>query len=161
MKLYELTKAYRDLPDLIGQISDEDLKEIMKNLDNNLIAKVSNIASLIDEISLNCKALKEHEIKTKDKRTNFENKISYLKNYIKENMISMGKDIIQSPVLTIKLQVNPPKVEIIDETKIPEKYWKTKITKIIDKVQIKADYKATGLGVIGTNIIQEQRIVIK
>lgn len=161
MKLYEIAESYRNLPELIGQVTEEELNEIMKNLDNNIIAKVSNIASLIDEMSVNCKALKEHEKRTSDKRKSLENKIDYLKRYILDNMIAMGKDKIESPILKVTIQKNPSKVEIINELEIPEKYWKEKITKSIDKKQIKDDYDATGMEVAGTQIIQTKRVVIK
>lgn len=161
MNFYELTEAYRNLPELIGQVPEEELKQIMKNLDNNIIAKVSNIASLIDEMSISCKALKEFEKRTSDKRKSLESKIDYLKHYILDNMLAMGKDKIESPVLKVTIQKNNPKVDIIDALKIPEKYWRTKIEKSVNKVQIYADWKATGMEVEGSQIIQTKRVVIK
>jgi len=42
----------------------------------------------------------------------------------------------------IALQYTPGEIVIEDESKVPEKYWKEKVTKSIDKTALKKDFNA-------------------
>jgi hypothetical protein len=109
-----------------------------------------------------------------------ENKIEWLKAYLKTQMEIIGKDKIQTPLRKIAIQNNPKSVNITDENIIPDAYKKftvtlsdskylqdvliaapdSKVDMSISKTKIKEALEQ-GVGVQGAEIIQGKRLVIK
>lgn len=58
-------------------------------------------------------------------------------------MMGQGvKDFTLLDGTKIAIQYTPGAIVIEDESKVPEKYWKTKETKSIDKTALKKDFNA-------------------
>jgi hypothetical protein len=109
-----------------------------------------------------------------------ENRIEWLKAYLKTQMEIVGKDKIQTPLRKIAIQNNPKSVKINDENIIPDAYKKftvtlsdskylqdvliaapdSKVDMTISKTKIKEALEQ-GVGVNGAEIIQGTRLVIK
>ena len=62
--------------------------------------------------------------------------------------------------MTVQLDSTPGALKIEDESKVPEEYFKEKITKSVDKVKLKEDIKQ-GVYVEGVTIEQWYNFVIK
>jgi len=66
-----------------------------------------------------------------------------LRESAKETMMVAGvKDFTLLDGTKIAIQYTPGAIVIEDESKVPEKYWKTKETKSIDKTALKKDFNA-------------------
>ena len=161
MNLYPVAQQYRDMMNNIDELTDEQLLEQLESVEQNLVIRVSQSASIIDEMEVSISALKQHEKDVAEKRKKLEERRDRIKTAILEFMERTGKKIIESPVLKVSVRENPISVEIVDESKIPGQYLKIKEIVTPDKNKIKDDYKATGMEIEGTRIIRTKSLVIK
>ena len=66
-----------------------------------------------------------------------------IRNEAKQIMLENGvKKMTMLGGTEIQLNANPGSIVIEDESKVPEKYWKEKTTRSIDKVTLKKDFNS-------------------
>lgn len=84
-----------------------------------------------------------------------------LRAYLLNNMQSAGIEKIESPLFKIKLQNNPPAVEVFEPGLVPAEFMKTPETPPAspDKTAIKGALKA-GIDVPGCRLTTGQRLVV-
>lgn len=124
INLYELTLNYKNLEELLDnpEIPDYLLSDALKEINETFELKVENIAKVIRGQELDVIGLKEEiDRLTKIKRTK-ENRITYLKQYLKDNMQALDKLKVKGKLFTISVQNSAPSVEIKDLTLIPKEF---------------------------------------
>ena len=108
----------------------------------------------IDAEIMRLQALKAHRVKV----------AQGLRDYIKQNMLTLGIERIECPLFQISIRNNPPSVEIYDPLNLPAKYMVTPAPKppvaAPDKKLIAADIKA-GIEVMGAKLTQGTRLVVQ
>ena len=104
--------------------------------------------------------IKEIENSQKDRRISLEKKIARLKDYLRINFEKTNTERIENDDIVIAIYKNPEKVHIVDEEKIPEKFFQVKETKLLNKDKLKESLK-NGEDIPGCELIQEKRISIK
>lgn len=147
MKLYQISDEYRNLMAQIeeadGEISDEQ-KLLLDSLTEQGEQKIESIAMLIRELDAEAEALETESVRMANKSKAIENRVAWLKDYVKAEMRSMGTTGVDGKLLKIRIQNNPPSVNVVDETVLPESYIKVKEVRSIDRRAILDDYKASG-----------------
>ena len=83
-----------------------------------------------------------------------------IRNYLRENFEKTGTSKVQDEDISISIQNNPAKVNIIDESLIPQKFISTKTVESTDKKAIKQSLQ-NNEEVPGCELVQEKRISIK
>lgn len=123
--LYELSAQ---LAIVQGEIVNEEgviSEELEKQLDTLLPAiaeKAGNIGRWICNIDGNVKAV-ESEIDRLEKRKEVNDHLKdRLKAYLKDSMEKAGMDKIDTGIMVLAIQKNPPSVEFVDETAISATY---------------------------------------
>ncbi len=88
-------------------------------------------------------------------------KAQALRDYLKTNMIACGIDKIESPLFKLRLQNNPPAVEIFEPGLVPADFMKQPEPPppAPDKTAIKAALRA-GIDVQGCKLTQGVRLVV-
>jgi hypothetical protein len=163
--LYKIANEYQALFDLLDEDDQvleklhviEKLDQVKDVLENKAIAIASYIKNL--DAELNAVDAAKKEMAARAERVN--NKMDFLKRYLKENMELCGiTEISRSPHFVIKLKKCPESVEVYAEDQIPDEYRKVKTSISIDKVKIKEEIH---LGVIvpGATLKQNLRVEIK
>lgn len=161
--LPELLKISDELTSLLldsgGELTEE-LETKLNDLESNLLKKFDAYAQVIEQI----KTQKEFAL-TRLKEweqviSRCESSIEFLTARLKTALIMQNKEAVHGMEYTVKLQENPPKVIIQDESLLPGKYLTTETTTKISKRDILNDIKA-GNQVPGADIEQSSRIVIK
>ena len=155
LSLYQITSAF---PKLIDQeeMSEEDKKEVEKELTELLQKKSKNLIGYIRNIELTIEAMKNEEKRISEQRKTLESRITKFKEYVKESMEQNGFIKIETPLGILNIAKNPISVEIYDEAQIPDEY-KTKVVEIkVDKTAIKKALKETGEIIPGTKIIDNK-----
>ncbi len=155
LSLYQITSAF---PKLIDQeeMSEEDKKEVEKELTELLQQKSQNLIGYARNMELTIEAMKNEEKRISEKRRIAENKYTKFKECTKECMEQGGFTKIETPIGTLSIAKNPISVEIYDEAQIPDEY-KTKVIEIkVDKTAIKKALKETGEIIPGTKIIDNK-----
>lgn len=155
LSLYQITSAF---PKLIDQeeMSEEDKKEVEKELTELLQQKSQNLIGYARNMELTIEAMKNEEKRISEKRRIAENKYTKFKECTKECMEQGGFTKIETPIGTLSIAKNPISVEIYDEAQIPDEY-KTKVIEVkVDKTAIKKALKETGEIIAGTKIIDNK-----
>ena len=134
---------------------EEDMKEfLMTELDN--IALI--VAHENDKLEEYKRAKKEFEARIKmleKKKEAFDSAVIDAMNDVQAKTI----DFMSNHRLTVRN--NPESVEVLDESLIPDRYKKEKITVSVDKRMIKKEYQETGVLPTGVAIKRTQSLTIK
>lgn len=154
LSLYQITSSF---PKLIEEeMSEEDKKEVKKELTELLQQKSQNLIGYIRNIELTIEAMKNEEKRISEQRKILESRLTKFKEYVKECMEQNGFTKIETQLGALSIAKNPISVEIYDEAQIPDEY-KTKVIEIkVDKTAIKKALKETGEIIPGTKIIDNK-----
>ena len=155
MKLYELTEIYENIENL-----DDDVNVVsaLATVDGELEDKLESIAKMIKNLDATVKAIEDEEKRLKARKMATKKRIDEIKRYVKENLEAMGKDKVEAGIFKWSLQYGPGRVEITDETKIPDEFFVTEIKPL--KTEIK---KAIESGEIaeGAEIVREKSLRLR
>lgn len=136
MKLYELTIDYRQL----DQIEDaEQLKSALEELEGEFIEKAISLGKLYKELNADCEAIDTEIKRLADKKRVATNKAEFIKQYLLDNMVAVGIEKIDDPIIKISVRKNPPSCgEILDIEALPLEFrelvpesWTVKKTAIL------------------------------
>ena len=159
-KLYELTDDYLSLweslsdPEADWTEAEEKLRGIEKAFDD----KVSACAKMIRNMESEETAL-THEIDRMSRRHDaLVRKIKAIKEYVKAEMETSGREKVRTDVFTVSVQHSPDKVHVVDETEIPAQYYQ--IMKRLDKIEVLRMLKA-GYAVPGCELTQGSHLRIR
>ena len=154
LSLYQITSSF---PKLIEEeMSEEDKKEVKKELTELLQQKSQNLIGYIRNIELTIEAMKNEEKRISEQRKILESRLTKFKEYVKECMEQNWFTKIETQLGALSIAKNPISVEIYDEAQIPDEY-KTKVIEIkVDKKAIKKALKETGEIIPGTMIIDNK-----
>jgi hypothetical protein len=130
MKLYELTRAYENINELMDDESMDlaVLEAALQKIEADITVKCQNTAIIIKGLEADIAAYKAEEKRLAERRRTLEGKRDWLKNYLATELDKVGMDKVKAGVFTVSLQNNPPAVEITGEvpaefvTIIPEQY---------------------------------------
>jgi hypothetical protein len=137
MQLYELTEIYLNLKDM--DIEEEDLNAALENINDEIETKADNIAKVLRDFDGDIEALKSEEERLAKKRKAIENRQKQLKEYLQNAMLVLNKRKFKTDLFSFNIQKNAPSLKILDESKIPEDYYK--IEKKLNKNDLKEAVK--------------------
>ena len=158
--LYDITNEFEKSLDNLLDHDDSDLINEIESIEGEFKLKSANVAKYIRNLEHLAFGIKEIESSQKDRRISLEKKIARLKDYLRINFEKTNTEKIESDDIVIAMYKNPVKVNIIDEEKIPEKFFQIKETKLLNKDKIKESLR-NGENIPGCELIQEKRISIK
>ena len=155
MKLYELTEIYENIENLDD---DVNVASALATVDGELEDKLESIAKMIKNLDAKAKAYEDEEKRLKAQKLATKNRIGDIKRYVKENLEAIGKDKVEAGIFKWSLQFGRGRVEITDETKIPDEFFVTEVKPL--KTEIK---KAIEEGVIteGAEIVREKSLRLR
>ncbi len=161
-RLYDLTESYRGIAALLDDetMDPEVISTALAEINGSITEKCANIAGLIKDYDADADAIRAEEKRLADRRRAIENRREWLKGYIKENMERMELGKIKTPLVTFRLQNNPPAVVIDNMGDLPKGYIVETISQVADKKAIAAAIKA-GEIVPGARLSQGVSLRIK
>lgn len=161
-KFYDISERYKNLMDLLEnpEVDFELIEQSLNIIDEEFNDKADNIAKLMRDIGYDIDALKNEEKRLADRRKALENRHKSLKDYLEQNMRAINKPKFKTTFFSYNIQKNPPSLDVIDESLIPEDYIKTELVKTIDKKTILAELKA-GKEIEGCSIKQSESLRIR
>lgn len=168
--LYEITNEYREMFDhLTEELSNEDIE----NKEQLIVDTLADVASKFDEKALNVAmyiAELESQVEAIEKVAKAQmaraktvaKQAESLRSYLLVQMHSMNKDKLQNAQISLQIAKNPVKVEILNDSDIPDEFKKTKTTVevSIDKTAIKNAING-GVNVAGAVLVSTTRLTIK
>lgn len=142
MSLYEMSKELAVINDEIISADGELSTELEARLDSvslDLRAKSQSIAKWTLDIAVTEQAIDAEIARLQRRKKVAENLRSRLTAYIKACMEQADVQKIETPTITLRIQRNPPSVEVTDADKVPAKYTRIKqITEIDKKAMLSA-----------------------
>ena len=140
MKIYELTRNYQNLEELLDNESVDNavLKKEMDKIVDTIGVKFTNIQKIITNYKAIAEKQKEEEDRIRKRRQANEKKIEILREYMLTNLEKLENKKLKTDSYTFSTK----KVEsvVVDLGLLTEEYYK--ITKTPDKTKIKQDIKS-------------------
>lgn len=164
MKLYEITNEYLNvLNDVCNEETGEINEQALARLDevkDDLKNKGVAIASFIENIEAEEKAIEEAIQKMQRRKKQLANQSEFLVSYLQTNMERCGINEISCPYFKVKLKKCPVSVDVFDENSIPDDYKRRKEVISVDKIKIRDEILA-GVIVPGAALRQNLSLVIR
>lgn len=166
--LYEITRDLVLLKDIdVLEPTDgepeenrlEQLRQALDNLNMKFVDKVTNIVKLIKNLEAQRDAVASEVKRLSDRKKAMDNRIDWLKNYVKTAMQATQSEKIKYALFTIYVGQSQPSVEVLNIDEVEEQF--IKIKKEVDKTKILEQVKSTGVIPSGVNIVQGTHLVIR
>lgn len=158
MRIYELNNAWQEIIHRMEEGDELDLTDTLESIEEALEVKLENTAKVIRTIEAEAAAIKTEEERLKKRRNAMENNVSRLKHYIFESMQITGKERLKGVHVSLRLQNNPPSVNMLDDKAIPAHYL-IEQPSTVDKKAVLQDLK-DGIAVEGAELKQEKSLRI-
>jgi len=162
MRLYDLSEQYQILLDMAcDDPTNEQLQEMLNGLEGKIEEKIENTIKVVRSLEAQAKAIKDEEERLKARRTSIENSATRLKENVETIMKRMELEKVKGQLFTISLQSNPPKVVVLDEFHIPQKYFVT--PQPVPQLQKKEIIEAwkNGVDIPGVQVVQEKSLRVR
>lgn len=147
---------YLNLKDM--DIEEGDLNSALENIDDEIETKADNIAKVLRDFDGDIETLKSEEERLAKKRKAIENRQKQLKEYLQNAMLVLDKRNFKTDLFSFNIQKNAPSLRILDESKIPEDYYK--IEKKLNKNDLKEAVK-NGLFEDAAELVQTESLRIR
>ena len=157
MNLYELSLAFQDVQNM--DLDPEVMKDTLDSIGGTFENKAENMAKLIRNLESDRLAYKEEEDRLKTKRQAVENKLEWLKTYLKDCMKLIGKTKFKSGMFNFSIQKNPVSVNINNKKILPEDYLIPQPPKVNNTLLKKA--LKDGIEVPGAELKQTEGLRIR
>ena len=163
--LYELTSHRLELQAKLEEMNfdEETITDTLEGESDELEAKIEDYGYVIKNRTAFGDAIRSEIVRLQERLKSEEKRIAGIKDWLLQNMIACGISKIECPVFTLSVKTNPPSVDVLDEFKIPEKYWRTPEPKPPDAAPDKKaiiEALKNGEDVPGCAIKRTQKIVI-
>ncbi|MBT2759937.1 siphovirus Gp157 family protein [Paenibacillus sp. ISL-20] len=163
MKLYELTGMYKKFNDYANDILEDDMSEDeiqalidnLESIDDLIENKCENTAKLMKNIEADIKALKDEEDRLAKRRKVLQNKHDGIKSYMQSMLESSGINSVNAGLFKVRLQANPPSLNVINPKLIPDTYKITQDPKIDTKSLLDAVKK--GEVIEGVELVKDKK----
>ena len=139
-------------------IEKGDLNAALENIDDEIETKADNIAKVLRDFEGDIEALKSEEERLAKKREVIENRQKQLKEYLQNAMLVLDKRKFKTDLFSFNIQCNAPSLKILDESKIPEDYYK--IERNLNKNALKEAVK-NGLFEDAAELVQTESLRIR
>lgn len=143
--LYEIKGQFKELMEMADEcnLTQADIKDTLEGLDCELEEKADAYAKVIRTLECDVDSVDAEIKRLTDKKRRIQNNISSMKRSLESTMIELGRKKIKTPLFGFNIQKNPPSVNILDESKVPDNF-RIKQPDKIDRKSIIAELKESG-----------------
>ncbi len=144
---------------LSAQDQLEQFKQALDHLNMQFLDKVTNIVKFIKNLEAERDVLACEAKRLTERKRSFDNRIEWLKNYVRSSMEVTNTDKIKSALFTIYVAQSQPSVEVTSIHDVDQEFLKMKVE--VDKLKILDQVKSTGIIPKGVDIVQGTHLVIR
>lgn len=125
MKLYEITGEILELLTMAEdlELDQKMIRDTMEGLDFEFEEKAEAYAKVVKTLEMDIAGLDEEIQRMTKRKATIKNNIDRLKKSLENAMIATGKRKFKTPLFGFGIQKNPPSLNVLDESKIPEEFW--------------------------------------
>lgn len=141
MKLYEITDALLQVEDLLE--AGEDVQDTIDALQLSMEDKIEGLVKVIRNFEASAEAKKNEAKRLKEQAEKDQANADRLKDWIKFNLIMLGKKKVETDLFKVTVTKPREKIEV-DETRLPDDYFiikrepisKTELKKLVKEQEI-------------------------
>lgn len=141
MKLYEITDALIQVEDLLE--AGEDVQDTIDALQLSMEDKIEGLVKVIRNFEASAEAKKNEAKRLKEQAEKDQANADRLKDWIKLNLIRLGKKKVETDLFKVTVTKPREKIEV-DETRLPDDYFiikrepisKTELKKLVKEQEI-------------------------
>lgn len=162
--LYQLVDEFKAAAESLSDLDlpDEVITDTLEGLSGEIEAKATNVAMFARNLEVIAEQIKIAESAMSGRRKAIENRVTRIKDYLKENMERCGISKIESPYFKISIRENPPSVVIDAESLLPEQYMRQpEIPPPIPDKKLLSDDLKNGKIIPGAHLERRTRLEIK
>lgn len=159
--IYDIQKDYFDILEELNKTDGELTEEISKKLEiaeEELQSKAINYAKYIKKLEGDGLLIKQEVARLKEIEARNKKKVDKLKDVVVSAMKLYGIEKIEEATLKLSLRKSES-VEIVDESKLSDNFFETKIEKKVSKKALKEALKTGELE--GARLVNKQSLQIK
>lgn len=159
--LYELSEQARQIRDmLLDSGMDDDTIADTLEAETDIVEKIQGYVYVIKEIEAMAAAAKVEAQRMAERSKTLEARARRVKDTLKEGMQHAGINKREYPEFTVRVQNNPPSVDVLDESAVPSLFFT--LPEIVPRLDRKALLEALkeGTKVSGAQIKQGQSLRI-
>lgn len=166
LSLYSIKQEYVEL---VSKLSSMDLDEqtILDTLESTGILdsfqeKSVNVVMVARQFDSHCDAIDSEIKRLQDLKKQRKNTAEKLRDYLLNNMMAAQIELIDHPLMSIKIRNNPESVEVFEESLVPSDYmaWPAMPAPKPDKTKIKTAIK-TGVEIPGCKLVRSNSLLVK
>jgi hypothetical protein len=157
--LYDLSAKYQQVYEM-DDIDPEVWTDTLLSIDDAIEDKADGYAAVIKMYEGDNAAVKKEIERLQKIMKRNDNRVKAMKLNLQDSMTSLGKDKFSTTLNTFRIQNNPPSVQKIDESKLPERFVTVEEVKKIDKKAIIAEWKDTDKQIEGAEVVQTRSLRI-
>ena len=161
MRLYELTDTYAEL---LMQFEEEEnpekkaeILDAITNVEDDISAKAENYARIVKNAESDIETLAAEIRRLQAKKKTAENVVSRVKENLHFAMEIAGATSIKTSIGKWRVQQNPPRVEVVDVSKVPARFLIEKEPDV-DKRAMLNEFRITGEVFDGVEIRRESGV---
>ena len=162
--LYELVGEFRFVEQIYNSAESEDeMLEAERHLieaEVDLSEKAENIARLIKNFEAERDAFKKESSRLAAKAKSFDNKVTNLKRYLKDNLEVAGVDKVKGQLFTVSLQNNAMSLDVSSTEHIPMEFKRTP-EPVVNKRELLKHIQQTGEIFDGVEVKRTRSIRIR
>lgn len=164
MNLYDLAVQYKKIQEYADdsldndEVTEDDLEVLIDTIDSvqdSLENKLENTVKLMKSWEYSIEALKKEEERLAKKRKVLENRQKGLKSYAQSALENNKIEKLKAGLFKVRLQKNPPSINILDSNKVPNTYKIAQEPKI-DSKKLLNDVK-NGTVIEGVELVTDKQ----
>lgn len=164
MYLYDLAEEAVALEGLCAMDEGEWTEEheaLAQELSAKLVQKADAFGGYLKTLEGRGETIKEEELRLKNRRLAIENHVARLKAYAMIALEHMGKEKVEGALFTLRVQQNPPSVQVADGVALGDEYVRVvPESRVPDKTKLLQALKA-GVTVEGVTLTRTSSLRIR
>ena len=164
MKMYELTDAYitllSQLEDAETEAEQQQILQAILDVETDIAIKAENYARIKKNAEAEVDSLDKEIKRLQAKKDAAKNLVQRVTDYLLFAMNIAGATEIKTSIGKWKIQKNPPKVNILDEAKVPARFLIEQAPKI-DRTAILQEFRQTSEIFDGIEIVRTEGVRFK
>lgn len=155
--IFELSADLRLIQNMIED-GAENLDDTLESIEMALEDKVEGYSMVIRNIESDVDGLDKEIKRLTERKQSLKNGIDRMKDSLQYALASTGKRKVQTEKFTVSLRKSTS-VQIVDESKIPEEFFKVKVEKTISKKELAQRLKESEID--GAVLVENESLQIK
>jgi chromosome segregation ATPase len=140
LELYQVSSHIREVLDELEalELPEEVIRDTIEGISGTLEQKAIDIVAYANNLEAEARAVKEAKQELANRQSMLERKAQNLKNSLASILHNCNIKKVHSELYDVNVQLNPPKLSIINEELIPGEYFRERVIREPDAAKIKA-----------------------